>query len=140
MNESRATLEQPVQATKRLYTYEELVAEFPETNQPCELWDGELIVSPAPSFDHQKIVSRLLRRLEDWVLPRGLGEVVAGPIDMVLSPHRAMQPEVAFIAQERLSIIDRAIRGPVDWQVKSSPSAIATATVLRSAISTSNMA
>jgi len=118
MNESRATLELPLPLAKRLYTYDELVAELPETNQPCELWDGEIIMSPAPTFDHQKIVSRLLRRLEDWVLPRKLGEVVAGPIDMVLSPHRAMQPDVAFIARERLHIIDRVIKGPVDLAVE----------------------
>src|SRR5256885_4114769 len=33
----------------RRYTYEELVAEMPETSQPCELWDGELIISQTPS-------------------------------------------------------------------------------------------
>src|SRR5882757_5760327 len=102
VNESRTTLEQPVQTAKRLYTYDELVAEFPETNQPCELWDGEIIMSPAPSFDHQKIVFRLARFLYAWVSERKLGEVIPGPIDMVLSPHRAMQPDVAFVAKDRL--------------------------------------
>src|SRR5881392_804160 len=88
----------------RRYTYDELVAELPETNQPCELWDGELLMSPAPSFDHQKIALRFYRRLHEWVCKRKLGEVVAAPIDMVLSPHRVTQPDVAFIAQERLGI------------------------------------
>jgi Uma2 family endonuclease len=91
-----------------------LVAEFPETNQPCELWDGEVIMSPAPSFSHQKIVLRFYRCLFDWVDGRGLGEVIAAPIDMVLSPHRAPQPDVAYIAKERLGIIQRAITGPAD--------------------------
>lgn len=115
MNEGRATLEKAVEISgKRRYTYEELVAEMPETTQPCELWDGELIMCPAPSFDHQKIVLRFYRRLHDWVSKRKLGEVVTAPIDMVLSPHRAMQPDIAFIAKDRLSIIGRAINGPVD--------------------------
>lgn len=70
----------------RRYTYDELVAEMPESNQPCELWDGELIRSPAPSFFHQKIAFRLQRALDDWVVPKKLGEVVGAPIDMVLSP------------------------------------------------------
>src|SRR2546427_2663638 len=109
MSDTRATLDQPVVApAKRLYTYDELVAEMPETSQPCELWDGELIMSPAPSFDHQEIVLRFYRRLFEWVSQRKLGKVVTAPIDMVLSPHRAMQPDVAFIAQDRLGIIRRA--------------------------------
>ena len=103
-----------VPETRRLYTYDELVAEMPETNQPHELWDGELIMAPAPFFDHQKIVLRFYRRLDDWVLSRNLGEVIASPIDMVLSPHRAVQPDVAFISKQRLAIIQRAIMGPAD--------------------------
>ena len=81
-----------VPQTRRIYTYDELVAEMPETSQPHELWDGELIMAPAPLFDHQKIVLRFYRRLDDWVLSRNLGEVIASPIDMVLSAHRAVQP------------------------------------------------
>jgi Uma2 family endonuclease len=103
-----------VPATRRLYTYEELSAEMPETNQPHELWDGELIMAPAPFFDHQKTVLRFYRRLDDWVSSRNLGEVITSPIDMVLSPHRAVQPDVAFVVKERLAIIQRVIMGPAD--------------------------
>ena len=103
-----------VPETRRRYTYDELVAEMPETNQPHELWDGDLIMAPAPVFDHQKTVLRFYRRLDDWVSSQGLGEVITSPIDMVLSPHRAVQPDVAFIAKDRLAIIQRAILGPAD--------------------------
>ena len=103
-----------VPQTRRLYTYAELVAEMPETTQPHELWDGELIMAPAPFFEHQKTVLRFYRRLDDWVSARDLGEVVTAPIDMVLSPHRAVQPDVAFIAKDRLAIIQRVIMGPAD--------------------------
>ena len=98
----------------RRYTYDEWVAEFPETNQPGELHDGEVVMSPAPSFWHQEIVFRFQRALHDWVAARRLGKVIGSPIDMVLSPHRTVQPDVAFIANERLSIVRRAIRGPAD--------------------------
>ncbi len=115
MIESGTTLEQPTAApAKRLYTYEELVSELPESNLPCELWDGEVIMSPAPTFYHQKVVLRFYRPLYDWVASRKLGEVVTGPIDMVLSPHRVTQPDVVFISRDRLSIITRTINGPVD--------------------------
>jgi len=114
MNTAAETLKSSERASIRRYTYDELIAEMAETNQPHELWDGELIMAPAPFFSHQKIALRFYRTLDDWVTPRDLGEVVASPIDMVLSPHRAVQPDVAFIAKERLNIIDRAIMGPVD--------------------------
>ena len=104
-------MEAPV---KRRYTYDELVAEMPETNKPCELWDGELITSPAPSFYHQEVVLRFYRQLYDWAAKRKLGKVITGPIDMVLSPHRVTQPDVAFISKERLGIVTKAINGPVD--------------------------
>src|SRR5258706_3995760 len=122
MNQGRVALEKPVETPvppgKRLYTYAELLAELPETNQPCELWAGELIMPPAPSFDHQKILLRFYRRLHEWVSKRKLGEVIAAPIDMVLSPHRVTQPDVAFIAQDRLNIIGRVINGAVDLAVE----------------------
>src|SRR5437870_4452126 len=115
MTQGQATLEKPVQARRRRrYTYDELVAEMPESNQPCELWDGELILPPAPSFDHQEIALSFYRRLHRWVSRHRLGKVVAAPIDMVLSPHRTVQPDVVFIAKERLGIIRRAIRGPAN--------------------------
>ena len=103
-----------VPKARRLYTYDELVAEMSETNQPHELWDGELIMAPAPFFDHQKTVLRFYRRLDDWVSCGNLGEVITSPIDMVLSPHRAVQPDVAFISKERLAVIQRGIMGPAD--------------------------
>src|SRR3954470_21595038 len=103
--------ERQVPQSPRRYTYDELLAELPESNQPCELWDGELIMSPAPSFFHQEILLNVYRRLHDWVSQRRLGKVITAPIDMVLSPHRAVQPDVAFISQERLGIISRVING-----------------------------
>ena len=103
-----------VPQSRRLYTYAELVAEMPETSQPHELWDGGLIMSPTPSFLHQEIAFRFHRALYDWVAAHQLGKVIGAPIDMVLSPHQAVQPDVAFIARERLGIIERVIMGPAD--------------------------
>src|ERR1035438_5011290 len=102
-----------VPETRRLYTYDELVAEMQETNQPHELWDGELIMSPTPSFLHQEIAFRFHCVLHDWVTTHKLGKVIGAPIDMVLSPHRAVQPDVAFIAKDRQAIIQRVIMGQI---------------------------
>jgi Uma2 family endonuclease len=109
---SEATGSRP--AEPRRFTYAELSAELPETTQPHELWDGELIMAPSPFFAHQKIVYRFQKALDDWVAAHNLGEVVAAPLDMVLSPHRMVQPDVAFIARDRLAIIQSVIMGAAD--------------------------
>ena len=75
-------------------------------------------MSPSPSFYHQEIAFRIHHALFAWVSKRKLGKVIGAPIDMVLSPHRVTQPDVAFIAQDRLSIIQRVIHGPVDLAVE----------------------
>ena len=110
---SGSCLPKPV-GTGRRYTYDEVLAEFPETNQSCELCDGELIFMASPSFYHQEVALSFYRGLFDWVSAQRLGKVIASPIDMVLSPYQVRQPDVAFIARERLHIIGRVINGPVD--------------------------
>jgi len=80
----------------RRWTFDELVAELPESNLPTELWDGELIMSPAPSFLHQEIVDRFHDLIKAWVRQHQLGKTALAPIDMVLTTRRATQPDVVF--------------------------------------------
>lgn len=80
------------QTAERIFTYDELVAEMPETTRPHELWAGKLIISPTPSYFHQKITLRFYKKLDEWVSQKDLSEVIAAPIDMVLSPHHCVQP------------------------------------------------
>jgi Uma2 family endonuclease len=114
MIETGATLGKPAAPARKRYTHAELVAQLPETTLPCELWDGELSMSPAPSFFHQEVVLRFYRQLHDWVAVRKLGKVVTAPVDMVLSPHRVTQPDILFISEARLNIVSTVINGPVD--------------------------
>jgi len=98
----------------RRWTFEELAAALPESNLPTELWDGELIMSPAPSFFHQEIVARFYKMLDAWVDRNQLGKVGIAPLDMVLSPRRAVQPDVLFVANEHLDIIRERVMGAAD--------------------------
>ena len=106
----------PAPATwkNRRWTFDELVAELPESNLPTELWDGELIMSPAPSFHHQELVDRFHDLLKVWVRQRQLGKTGMAPLDMVLTNSRATQPDVVFISNERLGIIKERIMGAAD--------------------------
>jgi Uma2 family endonuclease len=98
-----ATATLPSPKTKRLWTYEEMVAELPETSQPVELWNGEIIMSPAPHPSHQRIVGRFWKKLDRFVEERELGEAFFSPVDVVLTPHRVVQPDVLFISKARLT-------------------------------------
>lgn len=104
----------PRPKVKRLWTYGEMVAELPETNLPVELWNGEIIMSPAPHPDHQRIVARFYKKLDRFVEERGLGEVLFSPVDVVLTPHRAVQPDVLFVARARRDIIQKHVQGVPD--------------------------
>jgi Uma2 family endonuclease len=97
--------------SKRLWTYGELCREFEETNQPVELWEGELIMSPSPSPRHQLIVGRLFQLLGQYVVENKLGQIFFAPLDVVLSPHRVVQPDIFFISNERVSLVQDAIEG-----------------------------
>ena len=58
----------------RCWTFDELAAELPESNLPTELWDGELIMSPAPSWLHQEIVDRFHDHLKAWLAEQEVDE------------------------------------------------------------------
>lgn len=100
--------------TRRRWTFDEMLAELPETNLPVELWDGELVRSPAPSFFHQELVDRFHDALKTWVRRHRLGETGIAPLDMVLGPHRVTQPDVVFISNSRLDIIRTRLMGAAD--------------------------
>jgi Uma2 family endonuclease len=87
---------------------------LPESNLPMELWDGELIMSPAPPFLHQEIVDRFHDLLKACVRQHRLGQTGMAPLDMVLTTRRATQPDVVFISNERLGIIKERIMGAAD--------------------------
>lgn len=79
-------------------------AEFlalPETNQPMELIDGELIVPPAPTLRHQNIVKRLVVGLDNWAAGREASVAVAqSPVDVRLASGRIVQPDVMVFIGE----------------------------------------
>ncbi len=83
-----------------------------------ELIEGELLVPPSPATEHQRIVVRLVLELHNFVTQRGLGEVFVAPLDVVLSEHNVLQPDILFISNERMSIVTDRVRGAPDLVIE----------------------
>ena len=86
---------------------------LPESNQPCELIDGELFMPSSPNTLHQRAVLRLASHLDEHVRSQGLGQVFVAPLDVILDRERplVLQPDVIFVSNERGSIIQTRIEG-----------------------------
>ena len=97
--------------TRALLTYSDYAA-LPDDGRRYELHQGELSVTPAPGTRHQRAIIALGSRLYEHVRARGLGEVFVAPADCILSNVTVVQPDILYIATDRLSIIsERGIKG-----------------------------
>lgn len=89
---------------------------LPADGRRYELHEGELSVTPAPTTLHQRIVTRLVSPLHDHVTSRGLGEVFASPVDVILNPPdetTVVQPDLVYIDRARHSAVTlRGVEGP----------------------------
>lgn len=84
-----------------------------------ELVDGELYMTPAPVPFHQIVSRRIQMALALFVEEHSLGEVLYAPCDVYLSLHDVVQPDILFVARERLGIIkDKYIQGAPDLVVE----------------------
>jgi Uma2 family endonuclease len=70
---------------------------LPGDGKRYEVLDGELFVSPAPSFNHQRVLQVLFRLLDHWVRRHELGEVFIAPAEVEFSPRRLLQPDLFII-------------------------------------------
>lgn len=86
------------------YTYE-AYKRLPDDHR-YEVLAGELVVTPAPSNPHQRILLRLAARLEFFTQELDLGTCFMAPTDLVLSEKTVLQPDLLFVSRQRASIID----------------------------------
>jgi len=101
-------------------TTNEYLYDTEETNRIRELAMGRLREPPAPFFSHQTIALKIARMMADHAEPRGLGRVAIAPVDVILDRERALilQPDVLFVATERLAIIRDQVWGAPDLVVE----------------------
>lgn len=99
---------------KKIHTYEDYQA-LPE-GAPYQLIGGELIMTPSPNPNHQRISKRLAFILYGYVEKnKNLGEVLYSPLDVYLEDTEVYQPDIIFVSKERLNIIgEKKIEGAPD--------------------------
>jgi Uma2 family endonuclease len=97
--------------TRALLTYGDYAA-LPDDGRRYELHQGELSEIPTPGTRHQGTIVNLITLLNEHVRSRGLGKVFVAPTDCILSNVTVVQPDILYIATDRLAIIsERGIEG-----------------------------
>lgn len=88
----------------RELTWEEYQA-LPETMERYEIIDGVMVMSPAPSEDHQWELSELNDIVRAYAKEHRLGVVLFAPLDIVIrkTPKlQTRQPDLVFFSYERI--------------------------------------
>ena len=92
---------------------------LPEDGHRYQLIEGELYMSPSPTFWHQEFLGRLYVALRMFALHQNLGTVCMAPLDVHLDDENVFQPDVIYIAKNRENIIrDKGIFGAPDLCVE----------------------
>ncbi len=87
------------------WTFEDYL-KLPDNGMRYEVIEGELFMSDAPSPRHQEVILRLAIFLFSFVEDHHLGKLYQSPIDVVMTDVATpVQPDLLFIANERLSIV-----------------------------------
>jgi Uma2 family endonuclease len=85
-------------------TYRDYAA-LPDDGRRYEIHDGELSVTPAPGRTHQYVLLRLAAALHAHVSAHDLGEIYIAPFDVILADTTIIQPDITFVAKDRLAIL-----------------------------------
>ncbi|HEX7315104.1 MAG TPA: Uma2 family endonuclease [Pyrinomonadaceae bacterium] len=94
-------LEQP--AEERLIRRRASVEEFwslPESVLPTEYIDGEIIMAPSPTIEHQSASRNIVRSLDRFVGDAAVDQLFYAPLDVILPRGDVVQPDIFFLSKE----------------------------------------
>jgi Uma2 family endonuclease len=85
----------------------------------AEVINNIIYMSPAPSFQHQTVLTNLVAELNTFIRKNKLGNCVAAPVDVYFDDKNALQPDIVFIKNANLSIVKEGkIKGSPDLIVE----------------------
>lgn len=85
-------------------TIREVYDALPEGTM-AQLIQSQLVMSPAPTYGHQKLVVRLCTMINSFLNQHDMGEVLVAPFDVHLDDDNVYQPDILFIRNDQLSNI-----------------------------------
>ncbi len=92
---------------------------IPALHLRYEMLNGEIIPIPIPSIKHQSISLRIASALLQHTEDQKLGRVLVAPCNVILSEKILMQPDIAFVRNERRGLIgEKSLRGAPDLVVE----------------------
>ncbi len=84
-----------------------------------QLIEGELIMAPAPNRYHQDIILNLVDILRSYLRTKPVGRVYVAPVDVYLSEHDVLQPDLFFVATANLEkLADDSLHGAPDLAIE----------------------
>ena len=106
-------------AVPQLFTYADL-NDLPADSNRYEIVAGELIVTPAPRFEHQFVLANILEFLKTWLEQERRWRAFPAPIDLVVGPYDVVQPDVMVLETNEIDrfreigVVDRPPRVVVE--------------------------
>ena len=85
-------------------TYHDIAA-LPDFIRCYEIREGELIMNPAPSVNHQEILARLMLIFGLHNPDRKQGRYFSAPLDVVLREDLTVQPDILYVSNNRAEIV-----------------------------------
>jgi len=99
------------EATPGAWSYSEY-ARLPDDGNRYEVLDGEVLLTPAPTPRHQKVILRLAMRLLEYVEDRGEGWVFQD-VDLLFHTGHFLRPDLVVVpVHGREGITDRGVEVP----------------------------
>ncbi|HEY1306846.1 MAG TPA: Uma2 family endonuclease [Vicinamibacterales bacterium] len=100
-------------------TYDDFLL-FPDDGKRHELIDGEHYVTPSPNLRHQRILGKLHLVIGNYLEAHPIGEVFFAPLDVVMSEHDVVEPDLLYVSRERAGqvMVPQHVRGTPDLVVE----------------------
>ena len=102
----------------KLLTYDDYARLTPPDSGNYELHNGKIIFMPSPLAPHQIASSNLHTEIGYFVKRHKLGRLFSAPMDVRFTKNDVVQPDLFFIENERLDIVQRIIEGAPDLVIE----------------------